>query len=115
MLFAIICVCRVKVGDAILYDALIVTIGVTVYQYVDGFKSIKKFLEFLGRHSMDMFLTHTFLFFLWPSTHKIVYATSNPLVIYVTGVTLSLMLALGIEKIKNVIDINKIISKLRTI
>lgn len=102
-----------NVEDAILYDALIVTVGITTYQYVGIHKRIKKVLAFFGDHSMSMFLTHTFIFALWTATHQIVYATRNPLIIYLTCVGLSLLLAIVLDKIKTRLRFNEVILKLR--
>lgn len=62
-----------------------------------------------------MFLTHTFIFFIWPATHNLVYMTSNPLIIYVTGVASSLVLAVLIDKTRGVLKINKLVFNLRNI
>ena len=102
-----------NVGDAILYDALIVTIGITTYQYAGIHKRIKKVLAFFGNHSMSMFLTHTFIFDLWTATRQIVYATKNPLIIYLTCVGLSLLVAIVLDKIKTGLKFSEVILKLR--
>lgn len=113
ILLSIVLICRIKAGYQSFYEALILVTGVYVYQYIPGLTKTKSVLAFFGRHSMDMFLTHTFIFFLWPATHNIVYMTSNPLVIYATGVILSLTLAVVIDKIKSLIGINQLVTYLR--
>lgn len=115
ILFITLFICRVKVIDSILYDALIVIVGITTYQYLNINKFIKKSLDFVGRHSMSMFLTHTFIFFIWPVTHNLIYASNNPLIIYITGVASSLVLAVLIDKTRGVLKINKLVFNLRNI
>lgn len=74
---------------------------------------MKRALEYLGKHSLDMFLTHTFLFYLWPLTRHIIYATTNPLVIYVTLLASSLLLAVILDRMKDLTGFNRFVKLLR--
>lgn len=113
MLLALIFIERLWTAEPLLFDALIVTFGVYTYQQFREIKFLKRVFAFLGKYSMDMFLTHTFLFGLWPATHDIVYATKNPLVIYLTLLAMSLALAMLLGWVKNVTGYNRLINKLR--
>lgn len=105
---------RIWVHNPILFDAMIVTFAVYVYQQVRGLSLVKRILAFFGKYSMDMFLTHTFIFSLWPSTHNIVYTTTNPLVIYLTFVAMSLALAMLMGWVKDKTGYNGLIKTLRS-
>lgn len=115
LILSVLCRFVVDGSIQIFLDGMIVTAGVVVYKSIPRIGWLSNVFSFLGRYSMDMFLTHTFLFFLWPSTHKIVFAINNPFYIFVTGVLLSLALALVMGWIKRVIGYNRLIEKLRTI
>lgn len=115
LLFVLLFILRMRVPWSVinLYDALLITVGVILYMVVGLSNFITKILAFLGHYSMDMFLTHTFLFSLWPVTRNMVYATTNPLVIYITLVALSLALAMLLGWVKNVTGYNRLINYLR--
>lgn len=96
-----------------LYDAILVCVGVAVYQNSHIRQRVRRVLSFFGRYSMDMFLTHFFLLSLWPSTKSIVYATRNPLIIYLTIVAMSLLLAVVLGEVKERSGFNRLVERLR--
>lgn len=100
-------------NDFYVYDALIMVTGAYVYQHIGGFDKVKNVLAFFGKYSMDMFLIHGFFYKWW--MHDIVYATKNPFIIYITLVAISLIVAIVIEKTKQVIGFNRLINNLRSL
>ena len=52
----------------------------------------------LGKHSMNMFLIHTFIFYFW--FRDFIYITRNPLLIFLSLLLISYLASLIIEKIK---------------
>lgn len=96
-----------------LYDALLVAVGVATYQSFSMSGKCRSVLAFFGRYSMDMFLTHDFLLSLWPSTNGIIYATRNPLIIYLTLLAMSLVLAVLLGKVKELTGFNRMVGRLR--
>lgn len=56
-------------------------------------------LGFLGKHSMNMYLTHTFVvgYFL----HQFIYGLKNPLLIFFVSLMITLMISVFIETLKN--------------
>ena len=79
-------------------DALICA-GLACFLYVVPFKKwIGNIFENLGKHSMNMFLIHTFFFYFWFS--DFVYITRNPILIFLTLLLFSYVASVIIEWIK---------------
>lgn len=66
-------------------------------------------LAFLGKHSMNMFLIHTFIFYFWFPDY--IYITRNPLLILLSLVVTSLLCSVIIERIKNVVGFYKLLKR----
>ena len=62
-------------------------------------RSVQSVLSFLGRHSTIMWLTHTFYAYYF--FHTQLYALRNPLLIYVTLLTITLLTAIPLEWLAN--------------
>lgn len=73
---------------------------------------IRNFLEFLGEHSMTIFLSHTFLRYNY--LNEFIYSKGNFMVIYLVLFVLSVALALVLDTIKKLSRYDKLISKLIT-
>lgn len=99
--------------DFYVYDALIMVSGVFVYQHINGFCRTKQCLAFFGKYSMDIFLIHGFFYKWW--MHDFIYYTKNPLAIYISLVIISLIGAIVIEKIKQIMGFNSLIKYLRNL
>lgn len=61
----------------------------------------------LGEHSMNMFLTHSFIFYFWFS--KYIYITRNPLLIFLSLTISTYLLSVGIEWLKRKVGFYKLI------
>lgn len=92
---------------------MIVMVGVVVYKSASINHIARRCFAFVGKYYMDMFLTHSFLFTLWPVTRKVIFATHNPLIIYLSLVASSLLLAIIIGKAKEMIGFNRLVERLR--
>lgn len=71
---------------------------------------IKNILEFLGRHSFTLFLTHSFIRYTY--LNEFIYSFKNFMLIYVVLFSLSLLLAIVIDLIKKFVQYDKLINKL---
>ncbi len=67
----------------------------------------RKVLEFIGVHSFNIFLFHTFIYYYYFPTFT--YSFQNPVLIFVVLLVICLALSVGIEKLKEKIGFNKII------
>ncbi len=66
----------------------------------------RKVLEFIGIHSFNIFLFHTFIYYYY--FPKFIYGFSNPILIFAVLLGVCLVLSVGIEKLKEMIGFNKI-------
>jgi len=69
--------------------------------------SSRKVLEFIGVHSFNIFLFHTFIYYYY--FPKFIYAFSNPVLIFAVLLVICLIISVGIEKLKEVIGFNKLV------
>lgn len=70
---------------------------------------VRRVLEFIGKHSMNIFLFHTFIFQFW--FPDIIYSTRNPFIIYLTLLAVCLPLSLLIEGMKRLIRFDVLVRK----
>ncbi len=61
-------------------------------------KAISRSLEFLGKHSFNIFLFHTFIYYYW--FESFIYSSRNPAIIFLLLFTLTLIVSIGIEWLK---------------
>ena len=100
LLFLILSVCRIF-GDPILIDCILSLLLVHLYTYVRVPNGVAHILEIIGRHSMNIFLFHTFIYYYW--FREIIYAPRNPVVIYAFLLAVCLLVSFAIEKLKSLI------------
>lgn len=71
-------------------------------------------LSFIGSHSMNIFMFHTFIYYYY--FEDFIYYTRNPLLIFITLLVVCLILSMGIEYLKKKLHFaqcqQKIINKL---
>ena len=91
----------------------IVPLYVIFYCYVILFpiKPLKKFLEFMGRHSMNIFLTHTFIRYYFFG--DFIYSFKNAYLITLVLLVTSLALALAVYGLQKLVRFDKLTAKLR--
>ena len=77
-------------------DWLLTLILVLLFKRVSPLPEyLTKILHFLGKHSMNIFLFHTFIYaYYW---HDLIYATRIPLIIYIELLVICLLISIGIE------------------
>ena len=69
---------------------------------------LSRFLSFMGRHSMTMFLTHSFI--RWPYLESVVYGTGNFMLNYVALLVLSVALAVVVDWLLDKVHLHRFIS-----
>ena len=94
-------ICPTQIADGM----LCVGIALMVYK-IKWNKWVEKLMASLGEHSMNMFLTHTFIFYFWFS--KYIYITRNPLLIFLSLLVSSYLLSVLIEWTKRNVGFYKI-------
>lgn len=81
-----------------------------VYDVISYIPIISQCLTFLGKHSMNIFLTHTFIYLYFHS--DFIYSFHNSLTILLVLLGLSLGISIIIEGLKKITGYNKLVSKL---
>ncbi len=91
----------------------LVPLYVIFYCYVILFpiKPLKKFLEFMGKHSMNIFLSHTFIRYYFFG--DFIYSFKNAYLIAFVLLVTSLALALAIYGLEKLVRFDKLTGKLR--
>lgn len=81
------------------------------YVYISDMKVINKVLEFLGKHSMNIFLIHSFfrdIFF-----HKFIYSFYYAWLDYLVLLFISLIASIALERFKKIIRYQVVVNNLR--
>lgn len=102
---------KCSLGNHIFYDGLVAVAIVMFYQLFELPKVITVPLEYLGKHSMNIFLFHTFIFYYW--FKSFIYSPRNPFLILCLLLGVCLLLSIFLEKVKQWIGFNKLLSKLK--
>lgn len=102
--FLLVCIYRFYTIQPYMWDAAIVILGITLYCTILIPTRILKGLSFLGRHSFNIFLFHSFI--LGYYLHDFIYWSRNPLLIYLTLMVVCIPISMLVEWIKNVSMIN---------
>ncbi len=91
----------------LMIDCVLALLIVILYQSIEFSEWIKKVMAFLGKHSMNIFLFHTFIFLFWFQYY--IYASRNPIIIILTLLAICIPISLILEWIKKY-TINKLLS-----
>lgn len=71
---------------------------------------VKTILEYFGKHSMTLFLTHNFIRYVY--LNEFTYSFGNFMVIFVVLFALSLLLAVVLDFLKKLVQYDKLVNKL---
>lgn len=108
-LFILTCLLRFFVKLPFMWDSLNVPLGVMVYLFWGMNGKFKALLSFIGTHSFNIFLFHTFIFSIYFT--KYIYWTRNPLMIYITLFTICILISILLEALKKKIGYYSILNK----
>lgn len=92
------CIIRLSIPYALLWDSCIAFILILLYKSFKRLLKINIGLEFLGKHSFNIFLFHTFIYYLY--FPMVIYWSRNPIIIFLSLLISSIAISLGIEKLK---------------
>ena len=109
LLFILIFACCIRNlfgGYAILWDSFICLTGIMLYKQIKLPTSISHLLEFIGKHSMNIFLFHTFIYLYY--FKDFIFWSRNPIIIYLTLLIVCLLVSMALETIKQKIGFYKI-------
>ena len=91
----------------IVFDTIITLSMIILYKAIELPTFAERTLEFLGKHSMNIFLFHTFIFSHW--LKNFIYSPKNPLLIFLLLLGVSLIISVAIEWLKKLIKIDSLI------
>lgn len=94
----------------ILWDTVIASVIVIGYLQIPVPSYIQCSLAFVGKHSFNIFLFHTFIYYYYLRDY--IYWTTNPFLIFLTLLTICLAISIVLEWLKHMLGINRILSYL---
>ena len=74
------------------------------FLYLSEINILNKFLVYVGKYSMDMFLIHGFITTLY--TAEFIYGLKNPVIMFLVVLVISLLISILFSKVKDVLRIN---------
>lgn len=86
-----------------IWDTLITILLVLLYKVSTPSQRLKKSMEYLGRHSFNIFLFHTFIYYMFFPT--LIYWSKNPVIIFFSLLISCIVISIGIEKLKSFIHL----------
>ena len=113
VLFATLSFERILNVNDFIFDAVLTISLIMSYKSLKLPSKISTSLEFVGKHSMNIFMFHTFIYYYWFS--EFVYSSRNPLFIYLLLLSICLFVSVAIEWIKKNVKFDKLIMKIDTI
>lgn len=106
-LLLLVCLCRHRVDYPFMLDTLITVLLVASYRIVRLPRMLTAALSFVGRHSANVFLFHTFIYFYY--FPELIYWSRNPLLIYLTLLSVCLVISIGIERLKRLVGLPRLV------
>lgn len=93
----------------IVFDSIVTLSMIMLYKTVVLPSFVGKTFEFLGKHSMNIFMFHTFIFSHW--LKDFIYSPKNPLLIFLLLLIVCLIISVVIEWLKKIIRIDSLFFK----
>lgn len=109
-LLLLFCLYRFAAKSPILWDAAIVGTLVYTYSLLPVPSYIKRPIAFLGKHSFNIFLFHTFIYLYY--FHNLIYWHRNPIIIVMTLTLVCVVISVFIELVKKLIKYDLLIKKI---
>ena len=85
-----------------MWDAGIIVIGLVLYSIIHIPQWASEALAFLGMHSYNIFLFHTFIYYYY--FHDFIYWSGNPILICGTLLLVCIPISMTIEWVKQKVD-----------
>lgn len=98
---------------SLLVDSFLALLIYLLYINLNLSTKLKRALAFLGKHSFNIFLFHTFFYYYW--FKNLFYSPTNPILIFLLLLLVTLLVSLVLEYVKEKIGFNKVVSKLLNI
>lgn len=92
---------RMLMPPALVFDTATAILIVLLFHNINLHPALAKSMAFLGQHSFNIFLFHTFIYFLY--LPQIVYWHRNPVVVFITLLLICITISSSIEYLKRII------------
>lgn len=112
-IFIVLLIERIFSKEPILHDSILVLVMVIVYKNIQLKKPLYNALIFIGKHSMNIFLFHTFIFSHWFRDE--IYESHNPLIIFLLLLSTCIIISIILEYIKRAIHFETLLKKLNSL
>ena len=112
-IFIVLLIERIFTKEPILHDSILVLVMVIVYKNIQLKKPLYNALIFIGKHSMNIFLFHTFIFYYWFRDE--IYASHNPLIIFLLLLSTCIIISIILEYIKRIIHFETLLKKFNSL
>lgn len=96
--FVIICLYRFIFTNGPILDTCIIVLGVYLYKILPSSCLLSKVFSFLGQHSFNIFLFHTFIYLYY--FHNFIFWSRNPIIICISLLITCIIISIMIEKLK---------------
>ena len=110
ILLILFCMYRFIATSPILWDSAIVIAMTSVYSSISFPGFVSKPLTFLGKHSFNIFLFHSFIYAYY--FHNIIFWSRNPVFIVLTLLVVCIIISILIDQLKKLLRIDTLIQKL---
>ena len=91
-------------SNMVLWETLLCAWGVFLYKQFHIVTFISKALSFLGRHSFNIFLFHTFIYLYY--FHDYIFWSRNPIIVFSTLLFICIPISMFIEYLKKLLKID---------
>ena len=91
----------------ILEALIVVLMCMIVCTLINRIPILSKIMEFIGKHSMNMFLIHTFIYYFW--FREFVYSFRWPVLIVLVLLIITLFISVILELLKKALSYNKLV------
>ena len=106
LLFPFVCVFRFKISAPVLWDTAIVLYIVYIAKNFNWPQLLLSGLGFLGKHSFNIFLFHTFIFSYY--FHEFIYWSRNPILIVLSLLLVCIAISIAIERLKRLFHFERL-------
>ena len=101
---------RVIVSNPIVFDSILSCLLVMSFKAISIPRVVSRLLEFLGAHSMNIFLFHTYIYYMWFKDW--IYSFYNPLLIFMVLLIVCIAISLFLEAVKKLLKFDLLVKKI---
>ena len=94
----------------ILYDSLLAVLTIVFFKHLSVPKIVHRAFSFVGKHSMNIFLTHTFIYLYWFRDY--IYMSRCPLAVFLFLLFSCLLVSIILNKVKEVSGFERLVGNL---